>query len=290
MKIYRELLKSTAHVADLEATSWEVCLAQSLRSRDVIHIDTNNIVGQLPVLMRPYVKAEHYKDYNMDIRPPGDFTWLEWTSKDIRHAVFCVFEKPTEVLPGGRLTLFMWVLEIGFCLFCPAYTQVELKEDGTINEVYTSILKDSDNNPFCTEPDEVHKLFESCAVHLWMTLITFSLLNCKNVILRKENVPPKLQKKRKKRHSSLPDIVVRKLELTVPGTKLVPTQQRETGESRLLRWHQVRGHVADYSEGKGLFGRYHGRFYIPQHGRGSMDTGRVVKRYEIKGAGDDSAP
>ena len=42
-----------------------------------------------------------------------------------------------------------------------------------------------------------------------------------------------------------------------------------------------RGHFANYTEGKGLFGKYHGQFWIPQHVRGSANQGVVTKDYAV---------
>jgi hypothetical protein len=45
--------------------------------------------------------------------------------------------------------------------------------------------------------------------------------------------------------------------------------------------HIVRGHFADFTEGRGLFGRHHGLFWMPQHLKGTLDQGLVVKDYDV---------
>ena len=47
--------------------------------------------------------------------------------------------------------------------------------------------------------------------------------------------------------------------------------------------HSVRGHFSEYgSNGKGLlFGKLAGRFWVPQHARGSADHGEVVQRFTL---------
>jgi hypothetical protein len=53
--------------------------------------------------------------------------------------------------------------------------------------------------------------------------------------------------------------------------------------------HQVRGHLADYTEGKGLFGKYNIRVWIPDHWRGDLDYGESIKDYKLeKSHGDVS--
>lgn len=51
------------------------------------------------------------------------------------------------------------------------------------------------------------------------------------------------------------------------------------GESSL---HIVRGHFADYSNGKGLFGKYKGRYWVSAHLRGNPEVGVTEKDYDIK--------
>jgi len=52
-----------------------------------------------------------------------------------------------------------------------------------------------------------------------------------------------------------------------------------------IRSHWVRGHYADYTKGKGLFGRAELKkvFWMPEHQRGSEEVGKVVADYTIVG-------
>lgn len=45
--------------------------------------------------------------------------------------------------------------------------------------------------------------------------------------------------------------------------------------------HWVRGHFATYSKEKPLFGRLSGTFWIPEHARGDLKNGLVMKDYEV---------
>lgn len=51
------------------------------------------------------------------------------------------------------------------------------------------------------------------------------------------------------------------------------------GETSL---HIVRGHFADYSAGRGLFGKYKGRYWVSAHLRGNPEVGVTEKDYDIK--------
>lgn len=51
---------------------------------------------------------------------------------------------------------------------------------------------------------------------------------------------------------------------------------------RELRFHRVRGHYADYTNGSGLFGRYKVRIWVEEHGRGEAELGTVVSNFTVQ--------
>ena len=60
------------------------------------------------------------------------------------------------------------------------------------------------------------------------------------------------------------------------GARNSPEERSEAG------LHIVRGHFADYTQGAGLFGRIHGKFWMQAHIRGNPEHGVTEKDYEIK--------
>lgn len=56
--------------------------------------------------------------------------------------------------------------------------------------------------------------------------------------------------------------------------------EAQNGTKRAL--HICRGHFANYSQGRGLFGKYHGMYWIDQHVRGSASRGFALKDYRVK--------
>jgi hypothetical protein len=54
------------------------------------------------------------------------------------------------------------------------------------------------------------------------------------------------------------------------------------GEKRELRFHKVRGHYADYTNGKGLFGRLKVCIWIVEHTAGNPELGTVVSSYRVE--------
>jgi hypothetical protein len=110
-------------------------------------------------------------------------------------------------------------------------------------------------------------------------LLAISFCHCRNVTLRSEEKPAQLLKRQIAR--GRPQVTYKVLEITpMKGIlKKAGAENAHTGLRRAL--HICRGHFAAY-EDKGLFGKYRGRFWIPQHLRGSQEAGLVVKDYTVK--------
>lgn len=104
-----------------------------------------------------------------------------------------------------------------------------------------------------------------------------TLLSCKNVEHEKIQRDQKLQKARQRKGKPpLKDYYV--LNVVLPQTK---ASGIGVAGGIKKRFHTVRGHPADYTEGKGLFGKFHGIYWIPAHARGDKNEGNIAKRYDL---------
>jgi hypothetical protein len=92
-------------------------------------------------------------------------------------------------------------------------------------------------------------------------LLTLSFLHCKNVVVRPLDQTMLCHPTIKQQldYHTL-DIAPMRQILKTEG------QERNTGTKRAM--HICRGHFAHYENGRGLFGKYKGTFWIPQHIRG----------------------
>lgn len=133
------------------------------------------------------------------------------------------------------------------------------------------------------EPADIHWLhvFEgwdkaSSEMHMRVNLGVLNFLNCRNIDL----VEPQRSRAERRR---IERTGVRVHEINVfPVGKSASGSGRPIGEGTPL--HSVRGHFARYGpeHGKGLlFGKYSGRFFRPQHARGSADHGEVEHSYVL---------
>lgn len=117
-------------------------------------------------------------------------------------------------------------------------------------------------------------------VYLYPALLAISLLHVRNVVVEAHDPPPKFARAYARRNggaalTTYHTLDIRPLQRTVHAHG----ELERVGLRRSL--HLVRGHFADYREGRGLFGRHHGVFWMPAHARGARDAGRVEKDYRV---------
>jgi hypothetical protein len=119
----------------------------------------------------------------------------------------------------------------------------------------------------------------------WLAgLLAISFCACKNVLVKSAEepavprpVPPQ------GRHLTFKVLEIGPMKTILDRT----ASEHHTGLQRAL--HICRGHFAIYEE-KPLFGKYRGRFWIPQHVRGSIEAGVVVKDYDVAGPAEKEEP
>lgn len=110
----------------------------------------------------------------------------------------------------------------------------------------------------------------------WL-LHTFARLNCHNVKLLPQRAGAPGPKQRKPHAPTVlwHEIVVEQIQ------SRTTRNQPPSGEKRELRFHRVRGHYADYTQGAGLFGKYKVRLWVDEHARGNPELGEVVAGYKV---------
>lgn len=132
--------------------------------------------------------------------------------------------------------------------------------------------------------EELRDMVTGLSGVLHACLFALSLLHCKNVA-QEETAPAVSRPVRRawERQHGAPPTRYRVLRID----PLREALRREAGYggpggptlARAL--HVVRGHFAVYSEAAPLFGRVAGRFWRPQHARGTASAGRVDKSYAV---------
>jgi hypothetical protein len=127
--------------------------------------------------------------------------------------------------------------------------------------------------------DDYEERKESQRLWVHICLFIFSLMNCKNTIVIKEDAPVEEQGKRIKQVGH-PLVTYRIIKIDQVLTKH-DSRHRPNNGFGYRPLHLCRGHFATYSAEKPLFGRYAGTFWKPQHIRGREKYGAVIKEYEF---------
>lgn len=132
------------------------------------------------------------------------------------------------------------------------------------------------------------QLFETVvSIFLLPFFLALSFMHCKNVTIVDIKPPEKLNKKRQKRNK--PPLITYKT-LNIEPMKTILKKEGNIKHNGLKKaLHICRGHFKDYSQGKGLFGKYQGLYWWDMHTRGDIKEGIVAKDYNVnppKEAGD----
>ncbi len=148
---------------------------------------------------------------------------------------------------------------------------------GVINE-YLSVLRTQDA---ATYASTLHQARLSLAPFLHTALLTISFLHCRNVTLQEVRPPakPLTNNQRRRGEQRRAPLSYHVLDIRpLRETLRTEGQEARVGTRRAL--HICRGHFAHYTE-RGLFGKYKGTFWRPQHVRGNMEQGVQLKDYRI---------
>ena len=166
--------------------------------------------------------------------------------------------------------------------FYPRLVQVVGKRTGEPLTVPIAPRYDLSTSQLKLAPDliadieESRKIMGERANLVWFAC---TLLTCKNISTEIIAPDKKLQKARQRRGKApLRDYYV--LNVNLPGQRQFAAGTNKSNEH--VRFHTVAGHLADYREGAGLFGKYKGVFWIPAHVRGDRDKGNVTKSYALQ--------
>lgn len=130
----------------------------------------------------------------------------------------------------------------------------------------------------------------------FMTSLTLSacthalgLINCSNVKMECEGRTNDDVSSKRRAKERLPWLKYHVLKVKTGG-QWRNLESRSTGVGNSPAMHVVRGHFSDYSQGKGLFGKYkRPAVWIPSHVRGKHEQGVVIKDYKMEVQDESSA-
>lgn len=118
------------------------------------------------------------------------------------------------------------------------------------------------------------------ASEIFPALLAIQFCNCKNIKLASHAPEPKQSKAHEKRGGKP---LLRYHTIEIEPLKQVLRTEGDVEKNGLRKaLHIVRGHFANYTPEKPLFGRVTGKFWIPAHVRGDASEGIVAKDYRVK--------
>lgn len=208
-----------------------------------------------------------FKDNNaVDIRLPFQHTifWCGDKSTQTKLGMICKELNDDEF----QVWYLLKSLNCPFWAMMPIISQIKLDGDlaHTIINIHYSVNSKKVYDDLVTN-GYINKIY------LPSLNVILLVLGCKNITFEKEaNYSPK--KKKKKPTESFYTL---KINPNLTRTKYVNSEP--TGIKK--RFHICRGHFKTYTKEKPLFGKIHGRFWIPSHTRGEIEEGLIEKDYEL---------
>lgn len=128
------------------------------------------------------------------------------------------------------------------------------------------------------------KTYSSILPYFHTALLSMSFMHCKNVSL--DQITPTetrtYSQAAKKRGAIDYTAKPYKVLNITPMKQVLRSEGKSEREGTKKALHICRGHFANYQEGRGLFGKYHGNYWIPMHVKGSKARGVVSKDYKLQ--------
>lgn len=243
-----------------------------------------------------WCEANQAKEYDIRkdfpfLRSPYPHLWVEHRNTD-ENEVPCrigvyVSEIPSEIDPGTfhiKLEVYAKFDDDTALSILPTAYAIKVNADGSPKLAIDGLPRFGYyTNPSIPDKYEMpseEQILTTCMSQAVVALLSLSFMNCKNISLGMErDTYPALNKKRAR--SGKPPLV-RMYTLVIDGVrKLFKEMTGNDGFSKTA-FHLCRGHFKDFSHGRGLFGKYTGRYWWTSQARGSKEAGEVIKDYAVK--------
>lgn len=275
---------------------------EALRSRDTILVDTNPISRDLDSFVRSDPARMNYGLIPRP-KPPYRAMWLEASRDGVRLGELVKRFEPGDAIPERVTALAKkrmatvgateqptlvevvdWAGDRGVVVPAGVFVYWLNAEGDYQDSIYEPLmpLPDSFELEDLRKPEfsRLAKSFELIWATEYPVLHAFARMNCHNVkLVPMASGAPKLRPGAKRPPSSVWH------EIKVTALEELRREQKgdaaADGEKREVRFHKVRGHYADYTKGKGLFGRLKVRLWIEEHDAGNPDLGTVAARYKV---------
>jgi len=272
-------------------------LFDKLNSCDYVEDRVKETIPGIPVIKIDNVvkyffeqKANDVASFRYDclpcVKPPFSVFWIESKNPGLDEVdvgeitsfgtLICPYATTSQGIVKNRYCAYT-ILESGTEITqMPFYWIFDIDDDGKL--LALQIGADRSNSEEIIA--EMQKEKRTIITLFWPALLAISFMHCKNVTVTEHNPPEKVQKKRQK--GNKPPLT-KYYTLDIESMKKVLKSEGHSDEVGLQRaLHVCRGHFKDYSNGKGLFGKYKGLYWWDSNIRGIAEAGEIVKDYNVK--------
>ena len=236
-----------------------------------------------------------------NIAPPFPKFWVEWKMVMTIHSKDEGDTDVSKLLPqGGRVGQMFVALDPsevkgenipGNCkwiYWCDMWTDYHQPGITAVGPQGATFICDDDQGRAIGNPwmhsyggDDVIEILKNMMAWYNPTLLAISFLHCKNVTLVDNVVDAPLAKKWASKHGGQRPVAYKTL--IIEPLKAILRKEGRAHEHGLQKaLHICRGHFADYTGGRGLFGKYHGKFWIPSVVRGTRGVKAAPREIEVK--------
>lgn len=208
--------------------------------------------------------------------PPFECVMVEFHRPDLSllpHIGVVVTREETD--RGYLLGCGIWLSDLRkLTLHYPAISQVPVSEDGVPD--WTKHFLEFDDSVDESQKDDYAKMFVEFVA---TALLAFRFMHARGVQVN-EVLPARHERRQADREGLPAPVTYKTLEIGV--MKRILETEGDIGNNGIAKaMHICRGHFADYTRGKGLFGKHRVEVFVPEHVKGRREKGVVIKDYNI---------
>lgn len=161
----------------------------------------------------------------------------------------------------------------------PAFAHIAHRDGRVSDCTYTTLLGDDGD----LTDDMRENMREVLSKIAWTVCVAHQVLNCRNVQLVERTLSRAARRRQQKAAADGPVRTWHVIDIK-PFQRVVEKDAAQHGTDggigRAL--HRCRAHFADYSQGRGLFGKHKGVFLISEHWRGDSSLGVIRSDYRLR--------
>lgn len=218
--------------------------------------------------------------------PPFEATFVEWRAGGSQMGAHIWRAEKADGSEGYEVFGNAWERTGGELIPLPLVLILQVDKDGVPDwdtfraPYFDEVDKPTDEEFFATVGETKEKLFLAPAFSIFfVALVAFRFSHARNVELV-EHGPTRAIRRLAERTGTYTPVRYYTLDIE-PITKALAAEGNVASEGIEKALHICRGHFKDYTQGRGLFGKYRVEVFVPEHLKGHASKGTIVKDYRV---------